>query len=216
MLIRLLRRSLLLITVLLIFTSSCSLIPRYSQQEKEALLISNLHKFDTFRITGIVEVNYKIFSFRKNIILKKNQDQLRADIVDSGIFGLSPTPFISAYYDSLLMVRFSKQEDLLIIPQDELAEGFPYFNYLLDLGLLLDHKELIIKDHQLEMDGIIFHFSENMELVKIERSDNSFLIQLNYNTSLEEILFFKNDKLIADIIIDKITFSEVNISKLTN
>jgi len=200
--------------IFVVFITSCSILSKYSTKEKEALLIKNLQKWESFQLEGIVEVNYKIFSFRKNIVLRKKNDLFRSDIFDAGLFGLAPTPFLSIYIDSLLTIRLAGKDELIEIPPEELNKDFPYFKYLLDLKEIKNHKQQIIDNGKLEIDDLTFHFSKNMEITQIQNVSKNFSVLLTYGKELEEISLFADNKVIADIIIDKILFSDIRINKI--
>ena len=99
-----------LLFILLLFVTSCAFLLKPAEKDKEKLLITHLKFWENIRIDGIIEANYKSFVFRKNITIKKNSSAFRIDIYDSGIFGMQPTPFISAYYDSVLTIRIPDQQ----------------------------------------------------------------------------------------------------------
>jgi hypothetical protein len=203
------------ILILLFLTvSSCSYISHISHNEKEIMLQNNLNKWKTFRLDGIIEVNHKVFSFRKNLVLKKTDNRFRLDVFDSGVLGLSPAPFLSAYYDSLLILRLPGNSDLVETATEKLQEDFPYLKYFLNTDILLEHKAIILEKNQLQLNDITLYFSENMEIIKIEHVEKNQSLQIEYDNDPVEIIFFSKDKPIVDIIIDKITFSDVNIKAI--
>ncbi|MFC1887471.1 hypothetical protein ACFLYK_01535 [Candidatus Cloacimonadota bacterium] len=208
-------RYIFLLAIVLVFTG-CSFIPHYSYKQKEKLLHLNLQKWETFQLEGIIEVNHKVFSFRKNIILKKTWKKIRLDIFDSGVLGLSPTPFLSAYYDSLLILRLPGNNELTEISGEKLEKDFSYLDFFLNIEQLNQHKGDILADNQLELDNFLFKFSEDMKIIGIDQPGKRRAIVLEYDEDLNEIIYLDKEKKIADIIIDKITFSEVSIRSLTN
>jgi len=211
MLISQFKHKLFLLIILTFLVAGCSIISQYSSKEKEALLIRNIQKLETFKLEGIIEVNYKIFSFRKNIVIRRNEELFRTDIFDSGILGLSPSPFLTAVYDSVLVIRLSGNNDPVEISKDKLLKDSPFLEYLLDSDKILEFKQQIIKDHELQLDDVIILFSDKMEIIQISQTDKPYSIQLNYGSELEEIKFIDDEKIIADIIIDKISFSDIKI-----
>lgn len=211
---KVLKKTILLFAVAIIFLTSCAVVSKYSHKEKETLLLNHLNKWKNFRLNGIIEVNYQIFSFRKNIQIKKTGNLFRADIFDTGLLGLSPSPFLTAYYDSLLTLKLPGNESLVVIPQNKLLHDFPYINYLLDFQLLAQHKDKIIKNHRIELDDLTIYFSNQMEISRVDRADKNYSLVLKYGKELQEIIFLAENKTVADIIIDKISFSEVNFKKI--
>ena len=87
--------------LLIVFLAGCATLPKVDQQEK--LLLEHLQSWETIRIDGIIEANYKSFAFRKNIAIRKNEGIIKLDIYDIGLFGIRPTPFISASFDSVTL-----------------------------------------------------------------------------------------------------------------
>ena len=201
----------LLITVL--FTS-CSYLPHYSKRQKEELLLTNLNKWETFKLEGIIEVNHKIFSFRKNLFLNKSGTKFRLDIVDSGILGLSPSPFITAYYDSSLVLRLPGNEEFTEISTSKLEKDLSSLHYLLNATELFQFKDDILEDNLLQLDNIEFQFSDHLQIIGIDQVGKSRSIVLKYDDDLSEVIFFENSKKVVDIIIDKISFSDINIRSL--
>ncbi len=207
-------KSLLLIIIILLLIS-CATIFKPEKQENELLLSENLEKWNTFRIDGIIEYNHKQFSFRKNISIRKKSNVIRLDIFDSGIFGLRPTPFISAYLDTLLLMRTPDSPDLIRISKEEFADDFKYLDIFLGLSTLFEHKSEIINSRKVIFDnGLEFLFNKNLCLGKIiDKSMNSNIIFF-YNGELSDIVLYNKDKKILDIQVDKISFEVLEIKKL--
>ena len=188
--------------LLIVFLAGCATFPKANKQEKEKLLLEHLQSWETIRIDGIIEANYKSFAFRKNITIQKNKKILKIDIYDTGLFGIRPTPFISAFFDSILVLEMPDQpEPDIIYPKD-----LPDISSFLHPVKLFEHKKQIIKDHEFHSENVEITFSEKMQITKIEDKDTSFRIEFEYQNELEEISFFKEDKEIANIQIDKITY----------
>ena len=182
------------------FLAGCATLPKVDQQEK--FLLEHLQSWETIRIDGIIEANYKNFVFRKNITIRKNEGIIKLDIYDIGLFGIRPTPFISAFFDSVLVLEMPDQpEPAIIYPKD-----LPDISSFLHPVKLFEHKEQIIKDHKIHLENVEITFSEKMQITKIEDKDANFRIEFEYQNELEEITFFKEDKEIANIQIDKITY----------
>jgi len=211
---KILNKTILLFAVTIILLTSCAVVSRYSHNEKETLLLNHLNKWENFTLKGIIEVNYQIFSFRKNIQIKKTGNLFRADIFDTGLLGLSPSPFLTAYYDSLLTLKLPGNDSLVVIPQNKLLEDFPYINYLLDFQLLTQHKKKIIRNHRIELDDLIISFSDKMEISRVDHAEKKYSLVLKYGKELQEIVILVENKTVADIIIDKISFSEVDFKKI--
>ena len=205
-----LRRSFLLI-ISLLFISNCTFFLKLTETNKEKLLFENLKFWDNIRIDGIIEANYKSFVFRKNIALKKNNYALRMDIYDSGIFGMQPAPFISAYYDSVLTIRTPDQQiDQLNSENNERID----LSVLFQLSDLFTIKDEIIKYQKVTINGVVIIFSDDMRISEIHDDKTSAKIIFYYQQNLDSITFQKEKKEIINIQIDKITHLKEEINKL--
>ena len=195
----------LLFSIVFIILAGCATFPKVDKQEKEKLLLEHLQSWETIRIDGIIEANYKSFAFRKNITIRKNEEILKIDIYDTGIFGMHPTPFISAFFDSVLVLEMPDQpKPVVIYPKD-----LPDISAFLYPVKLYESKDQIIKNHKIHTENVEFAFSEKMQIVKIEDKNAGFKIKFEYQNELVEIIFYKKDKEIANIQIDKITYKNL-------
>ncbi len=188
--------------LLIVFLAGCATLPKVDKQEKEKLLLEHLQSWEAIRIDGIIEANYKSFAFRKNITIRKNKDISKIDIYDTGLFGMRPTPFISASFDSVLVMETPDQPKSVVIHPKDL----PDISTFLYPVKLYEHKEQIIQDQKIHFEFVEITFSEKMQIVKIEDKDVGFIIKFEYQDELVEIIFYKENKEIANIQIDKITY----------
>jgi len=200
-----------LLIILSIFLTNCSFLIKSVESDKEKLLNAHLKFWQNIRIDGIIELNIKSLAFRKNISIKKNQKALRLDIFDSGIFGMQPTPFISAYYDSVLIMRTPDQR------VEKLTQTDPNnidLSILFDLPDLYSIKGEIIHNKKLVMKDVTIYFSEEMQIVEIFNEKNSTRILFKYLQNLDSIYFLKEDKEIINIQIDKISHNVDTIESI--
>ena len=200
-----------LLLILLFFVTSCSILLKPSEDDKEKLLYEHLQFWENIRIDGIIEANYKSYVFRKNITIKKNSSALRIDIYDSGIFGMQPTPFISAYYDSVLTIRTPDQKISQLNQGNK--EEFD-LSILFELFDMFAMKDEIIKYQKLNYKNAIIIFSADMKISEIRNNTNSSKITFIYLQDLDSIVFQKEEKRIINIQIDKITHPNEEINKL--
>ena len=200
-----------LLLILLFFVSSCSFLPKPAEYNKEKLLYEHLQFWENIRIDGIIEANYKSFVFRKDITIKKNNSAFRIDIYDSGIFGMQPAPFISVYYDSVLIIRTPDQQ----INQFNQGNKEEFdLSILFELSDLLIMKDEIIKHQELNYKDVIIIFSDDMNISEILSNNNSTKILFNYLQDLNSITFYKEKMEIINIQIDKITHPCEEINRL--
>jgi len=152
------------ISVLLIFIIifSCSLNNQF--QDKEQLLKKELYKWKTFQIDGVVEINYKTLRFRKDIQILKNENFLKITLFESGIFGLSPTPFLYFYSDSL-KTEFKITGKKRTLPA--LIDGRKFVS-LLAIKLSAKNIKEIIDSGKLHYQGAMVYFDGKMRINKIK------------------------------------------------
>ncbi len=205
---KLIKFSLLFIILLL---TSCALLLKSAEIDKEKLLYEHLKFWENIRIDGIIEANYKSFVFRKNITIKKNSSAFRIDIYDSGIFGMQPTPFISAYYDSVLTIRTPDQQISQLNQGNK--EEFD-LSILFKLSDMFAMKDEIIKHQKLNYKDAIIIFSDDMKISEIRNNTNLTTISFNFLQDLDTITFHKEEKEIINIQIDKITHPNEEIHRL--
>ena len=200
-----------LLFILLFFITSCAFLLKPIEYDKEKLLDAHLKFWENIRIDGVIEANYNSFVFRKNITIKKNSSAFRIDIYDSGIFGMQPTPFISAYYDSILTIRTPDQQI------NQLKQGNKEefdLSILFELSNLFAMKDEIVKYQKLNYRNTMITFSEDMKISEIRSNTNSTKIVFDYLQNLNSITFHEDKKEIINIQIDKITHPNEEINRL--
>lgn len=201
-----------LLFLLLFFITSCAFLIKPAENDKEKLLYTHLKFWENIRIDGIIEANYNNFVFRKNITIKKNSSAFRIDIYDSGIFGMQPTPFISAYYDSVLTIRTPDQQvKQQIKPEGKEEIDLSIFFQISDLFAMKDE---IIEHQELTINDATIIFSNDMRISKIRSNTTSIKVIFDYLQDLDSITFQKEEKEIIKIQIDKIIHTNEKINKL--
>jgi hypothetical protein len=188
------------------FLVGCAILPEVDKQEKEKLLLEHLQSWETIRIDGIIEANYKSFAFRKNIAIRKNKEILKTDIYDTGLFGMNPEPFLSVNIDSLIWIKFQAQTEPTIYK----IEQFPEFELLLDPLKLVKYTDKIISNNELLLSNVLYiKFSDKMQIIQINHVVYPQSIKFEYQDELVEITFYIENKEIANIQIDKITYKNL-------
>ena len=178
------------------------------------MLQNNLKKWENFRLDGIVELIYKQFSFRKNIVVRKNSAAFRFDIFDAGIMGLHPTPFISAYIDSFVVLRLPNQKTPLKMEFSDQNKEVAFLNFLKSYETIFACRKEILQNGKAAFGNSVFYFSPEMEIVKIVSAD--FTVNFVYDNSQNplRITLFSENKKIAEIQIDKISYKTPEIEPL--
>ncbi|MBN1948284.1 MAG: hypothetical protein JW784_00940 [Candidatus Cloacimonetes bacterium] len=183
-----------------------------SPAEKEELLRTELGKWQKFRATGIIEVNYHQYSFRKDFLLQKEDDRIRIDIMDGGIFGLQPSPFLSVYLDSCLIVKTSGQPaQIMDIKQLELE--LPYLHYLRSLSVLWEERDEFIRYQKVVKDDLTFTCNSEMQIINIS-SLRGFQVSFNYRQEISEIILAENKKTLATLKFDQIGYHNIEVVPL--
>jgi hypothetical protein len=198
---------------LLLTIFACSTVPK-SSQLREKQLLKQLSQWKNLRIDGVAELNYKGFSLRKNIVIKKNNAAIRADLFDSGIFGMSPTPFISVYFSDELWAQLpgqKKAEQLTTVDAEKLSM---ISEIIFNIDKLYEQKKEIISTKKAVFENVIISFNDNLQIAKIELIEKKYHAVFSYNEVLSDISFWQDDKKAADIQIDKISFTEQEVNKI--
>ncbi|MBN1327154.1 MAG: hypothetical protein JW996_04325 [Candidatus Cloacimonetes bacterium] len=204
----------LLLIFLIISISACSILLKHDPEANRKLLEANLEKWKSFRIDGIIEINHNQYSLRKNFSMRKNPAAVRADIFDTGLLGLRPTPFLSVYMDTLIYLRDQEKTGLTILTPEELIADYPYLNILQAIDLLDDHQNEIVKNKKITQENVSFVFNSKMELIEIDYLEKDIRILLEYHHDLSKITLKEQNNDLVNIHIDKITFSEIEIRRL--
>ncbi len=199
-----------LLYILILTLSSCALIPQPGRAAKEKLLIEHLRGWNEFQLEGIVEANYNSFSFRKSILIRKNNDAFRLDVFDSGFMGLNPTPFISIYMDSTLVIRPPFSKEVLSAEKAGLKE-LNSTAFLFDLNDIIHHKQKIVSQQILEFPEYKIHFTDKMQIDKIMLKQKPVEILFSYIDKLNQISITNDNKQVANIQIDKIEYKNIEI-----
>ncbi len=202
--------------VIVLFLWSCASLSIDDYSKKEKLLLEHLESWENFRIDGIIESNYKSFSFRKNISIRKNERAFRIDIYDSGIMGMHPTPFITVYMDTTIVLRMPFQTEESKFDSLLEKEKLPDFSKIFDVQKLINNKEKIVPSQSYETDDCSLIFSEKMLLEKIVFTNQNFYINLEYsrNNEFSDISIFYGEKNISNIQIDKISHQKIGIKRI--
>lgn len=192
-----------LVFSLFFFLTGCSLFSNRSLSRKEQFL-AHQKEWQEFRLKGIIEFQYKEFAFRKNISIKKNKEILRIDVFDSGLFGLSPKPLFTAFWDSVFTISTN---DLITLSDQKIK--VPPLKEAFDL---ISYQEVILKKESFSHKRTTFYFSQNMRLEKIDFSEQ-ISAEFSYNEQLKDITIKKNNTTLAQIMVDEISFKNVKITR---
>ena len=185
--------------------------------EAEEALFQHAKSWEQFRIDGVIEMNYRQLSFRKDIVIRKSAQRFRIDIFDTGLFGVQPTPFLTIY----------REDEILIRDNDGVREADPvsdslYIAWVGQLSMLSDviqsnyHK--ILYNWEFEKNNLRYKFQWNYLLESIASLDGGNRLEFSYTNSdqLSGIRYRENGVTVIDIVIDKIDFKPLQVKALTN
>lgn len=190
----------------LISIFGCSWNNHVPNLSKEKLLLHHLQTWQQFNADGIVEANYQNFVFRKNINLRKDNENIAITIFDAGIFGMSPQPFLSLKIDSVLTVKTQTEPEKIF----EL-ENFPGLDLIQNPLAIMRYKQEIIQNNELLLsNNTRLKFSKQMQIEEINMPSTTNNIKFYYQTDLSRIEIFTDSNLLAKIEIDKISYNNKN------
>ncbi|HPY95852.1 MAG TPA: hypothetical protein PL063_01420 [Candidatus Cloacimonadota bacterium] len=212
------RNLLFLLLVLLVLLTSCvskkaAVAIKYP---KKALLASDeLQRWQSFKMEGIAEVQFKMFTFRKNFVLSKNKEALRFDLLDSGIFGFASSN-ISIYVDSDMQVygylgkKFIEIDDL----PESLRDVYTWFNNA-DIDDFQTYYDDLFENNSFDKDGTTFAFTNKMRLKEINNASNDLRVNIDYDygDNISNLAILLNNVKICDLKIDKISYNNINVIK---
>ena len=204
-------KSVLLIGLLLTIFA-CSTVPK-PRQLQEQLLSVHISSWKNLRIDGVAEINYKGFALRKNIVIRKNEEALRADLFDSGIFGMSPAPFAGVYFGDELWVTLPGKKSPEQFTTDNTEKLSTISEMIFNTEKLYERKDDIISGYKTEFENTVITFNENFQIEKIELADKNYYALFTYEEHLSEITFWSNNQKAAEIIVDKINFEKQEVNK---
>ncbi len=179
---------------------SCSLNNRI--QNKENLLRKEIQRWQNFQIDGIAEINYKAYRFRKDIRILKSEKSVRIVLFNTGIFGLSPSPFLNFYADSeRVELKFmGKKTDYTRLSKQK--EFLPF------LKMKLSKKNIreIVDSGKLQIENSTIFFSREMRINRIKLDAYKVEVYFDYSSGkLISIRLTKDNKNIGNIRIDRIS-----------
>ncbi len=187
-------KKIVILLVLTFLLLACSSIKELTNKQKEELVRTNLSYLNNFKSEGVLEVIIKGFSLKKEFVLKKRNDSLRLDVLDSGIMSLLPSPFATLYVkDEILLTNYNKG----FFP-DLILEKFPLKEFF-DLDKLPQEIiDEIVDNRSFAIAFIQFQFDELYRLNKIMLNENV----INFNYSSNNLIRIELNSSKADVRID--------------
>ncbi len=200
---------LLLVVLSILFLSGCSIFisPHHS---RESLLLEHLQGWQNFKLEGIAEITFGQFRLRRSIHILRNRELLNVSLLESGLFGLRPTPMFSIEIDSTLTISLPKElrETLGDIPEESELLDIDKINSLItSLEVRKDH---ILKKGRVTIKQAEFVFTDKMQFdhVTLQDGDRVFRIDFNYrrDETLTKLVFSVQGDKILEISVDRIRY----------
>ncbi|PKN79100.1 MAG: hypothetical protein CVU48_06335 [Candidatus Cloacimonetes bacterium HGW-Cloacimonetes-1] len=202
--------------VILIASLLLCLITLSAQSKDHDKLRKELSQWQQIRAEGIIQVNYQMFSFRKLFVLSSAQQQIRLDIFDGGMFGMTPEPLFSAYAGDYVAVRSPVMPQLEVIAASKPMEIQPtqllgQFDSIFEL-----YADEIIANKELNVNGTIYLFDKHFRLTQATNEEMKIAIKIDYKRNKDPdkiVVRYENNDIIT-FLIDKISHEKVEIVPL--
>jgi hypothetical protein len=192
------------IALLLVFFLLAGCATGHSPQEKRALLLQHTAWWNNLRLSGILEANYQGFQFRKDAVLDCTPAALTLTVVDAGLFGMSPQPFLVATLtpEACSITTGGTTEN---IPAEQLAQMLPDLQFLLHPQQMLEHEDAILHNGQFHTSSAMYHFDTQLRITRIQAKIEPLTIDFDWGESLQKITVLRDGKVLASLKIDTIT-----------
>lgn len=203
--------SICLIVLSLVLASCAGLKP-----SDEALLKSELKKWESFTGDGIIEVAAFGFTLRKPFAVAKSEKQMRLDVIEGGIFGAGASPLISMYlgdYISMLAPSMPVLEALNL--NDKIPLGILALFSSADY-LFKKHGEEIIREKAIERDSLSINFSSKYKLDSVVDRKSGATVTMTYTSrgDLDKLEIKAGRGMSATLLFDNVTYQVSEIVPL--
>lgn len=191
-------RSIPVSLILMLILTGCSVRP-------SAESIETFHAFTAqwqgFFLRGLMEVNQDEWQIRKDCVIRGDDHRIRLDILEGGLMGLRPTPWLTAVYDSTLHLRLPPELEDKPVDWTTLSDliGKTIHELMPRLSALQE-----ITENPFTMAGFEIHLDDQGRITSIRRPEAGRLI-FTFGSTLQprEILFEKEDQVIVRIRVDR-------------
>jgi hypothetical protein len=206
-------RRLIIITLILL---CCLNLTLEAKQNKAKLLQSNLRQWEQFRWDGIIQVQSSLLSLRKNFVLVKDKDELRLDILDSGIMGLQAKPMVTAYLKDKIILEAPTVKQLSNLDLNWFIPAGAVGSLLHFTDSLLVKSREIVADRKAETTGTLFTFDKKYRLSGISNPDlvlQASIIYNNHNQPTKMLIKHAGEE-VAEFQINQQTYTGISIEPL--
>ncbi len=181
------------IFVCMILLSSCAL--NNTKISPQVQLENEINKWQSFHMEGMAEISISSFVIRKYFICQKYTHSVQFDLVNSGLLGAEPAPFVSIKVDSLLTIE-SPYRDMIQSMFNR--SGFKQSNlshYLDFKTVLKDKMPEIVSTGKTTIGTFEFRFFKNMQLSQIISQDKKQNIMIQYRNNEPSVINIEINKL---------------------
>lgn len=179
-------------------------------------LQDNLANWEQFRWEGIIQVQMSAFSARKNFILSKNRDEMRLDVLDSGVMGLQAKPIATIYLKDKILLEaptIKQLQDIDLnwfVPQSAIS-SFVHFTDSLQANV-----QCILMNRKLTTAATTYTFDKKHRLVRISSPEFGMKADVVYNRRNQptKLLLDHDGDRIVELQINKQKYSDVKVVPL--
>lgn len=188
--------------------------PRGTSQE--AMLRTELAKWESFDGQGVIEVSFNGLAMRKMFAASKNHQELRIDIFDGGVMGAGAAPLLSFYSGEYISLKSPFLPMLEAIDFSSMipTEGLKLFSSADELFNL--YGEQILKNKALDVAGVQISFDKQFKLTRVFDPQSSSSLEAHYaqNGSLQDLELKGPDNLAMKLAFDSISYLPPQITPL--
>ncbi len=169
-------------TLILGLALLCLLLPALeAKSKKQKQLDGNLRQWEQFRWLGIIQVESSLFSMRKNFVLAKDRDELRMDILDSGVLGLQAKPLVSVYVKDRIVLEAPTIKQLSKLDPNWFIPGGAVGSLIHFTDSLQARSAEILANRTTEIADAVFGFDKKFRLNRIANDDLVLEARILYN-----------------------------------
>lgn len=200
------RKAIILTLIAALFLSAALAAKKTPAQQ----LQTTLNTWKQFRWEGIIQVQMSAFSARKNFVLARNENELRLDVLDTGIMGLQAKPLATIYLKDNILVEAPTIQQLADIDLNWFVPQGAVKDFVHFTDSLQAHSKDILAKRRANTPNATYYFDKKFRLTKISSDDLSVKAEIIYNQRS------KPTKLLLDHSGDRIVELQINEQKSGN
>lgn len=202
--------------ILLILISLCLVLTLDAKTRNQKRLDANLEMWQQFKWQGILQVQVSEFSIRKNFVLAKTSEDMRLDVLDSGVMGLQAKPLVTVYLKDTVVIDAPTVKELaninsLLYFYQDMVKGLVLF-----ADTLQAKRQDILSQRKVLTASTSFKFDKKLRLSAISNSLSGLDIDIFYNNRNQPTkaeLKYKGTKFV-ELQINERTYKNIKIIPL--